>query len=1154
MASIQTPITDLDDLLITLDSTAGSQLSNETGLTVTTVQADGTFTVTAGGTGDLTTNFRVGNQVVVAGTANSNGTFTIVAVTGTVITVAENIGTGEVGATSVSFSQPSTKNAYFSDYEITANSLATDAHGVGLTEPLTVANETEGEGGVSSNVLTDTARDFTNLGFDIGDVVTFTNQQNANVRTTVTNVGTTTITFAAGDIAAGSAGRYLLIKSQFITISGTTNYNGRFYLRDVTDADTLVLSSGASNTATATDTGGAIIEDGDNGIFETPEIIIDAPNKTIQLINAGNLSTLGSGVAGQALYSFFKERWKEVPGLTRFDFPMLSITNEQFEFQNGYRLADETTRKLIRTAGWVERSADNQSILQEYSGIITLGSLGLTDQPYFVQEGSSSASTTNTSFTGPVNEAVKIGATGTYADLTYTAPDTITTAAGNFSDFAVGEFITITTSTNNNKTFLIENITQTTNPNDTITVNDQAPRSNVIANEGPNADGKIAVNNRFNFKIFVRERAKSYGDADLNDIGVSEMTYIVYRFPVSNADDLNINTTDDNALFGAPLAIASGDGTDHTYTSLEKAFTDANVTNGGTRITSVLGGLNEFSSGQTLFVSADSGDADNVGQKFIVVDADANTLNLSGNTLDVHGDANMTLQGLHGLYAGAPVFITGFSTNPGFNKDGQTVKEVVSPTQFKIEASTLNGTTEGTAGTKLATGSLDYIDEMRLYYFEDIYRSFGHPDSTVTGDLNIIGSWNNGGQGNYSTADLGQVAVDFVSADNTITSTTDITRYGAGYKIAIKNAVDAGNNKTYTVTSAVTGSGDYILTVSDADGTGVAADETGDSVDIEFYYDQFDVVQDNEPTELANKIWFRASTAGESNINPTTEIASPAEAGNGSAIVWEYYQVRGGGEPNDASTALATPVSNFGGGAEVESNTFSAYTTLIDANNASLTSPAGTKEAVYEWAQWLLRKTQFIESDTTGATAPSKTRIGQIADVLCTFVGSNLNVATGVFVDNIADNDANLITFFDYDGVQHVFPTVVGVTINFNENLTNDGDAVFYAYYTTLPSGNNFGTNDAVQVNRSDNLKVGADLGVPNNVPNGGSYQFNYSYTTDAADGTRPTGGSAANQNITVVSIGLVTGQYVKASADITTAGATISLVAPLERNYTNPT
>ena len=142
------------------------------------------------------------------------------------------------------------------------------------------------------------------------------------------------------------------------------------------------------------------IEDGDDGVFETPEIIIDAPNKTIQLLNAGNLATLGSGVAGQALYSFFKERWKEVPGLTRFDFPMLSITNEQFEFQNGYRLADETTRKLIRTAGWVERSADNQSILQEYSGIITLGSLGLTDQPYFVQEGSSSASTTNTSFTG----------------------------------------------------------------------------------------------------------------------------------------------------------------------------------------------------------------------------------------------------------------------------------------------------------------------------------------------------------------------------------------------------------------------------------------------------------------------------------------------------------------------------------------------------------------------------------------------------------------------------------------------------------------------------------------------------------------------------------------------------------------------------------
>ena len=78
MASIQTPITDLDDLLITLDSTTGALLADETGLTVDTVQAQGTFTVTGGGSGDLRTNFRVGNQVVVTGTANSNGTFTIV--------------------------------------------------------------------------------------------------------------------------------------------------------------------------------------------------------------------------------------------------------------------------------------------------------------------------------------------------------------------------------------------------------------------------------------------------------------------------------------------------------------------------------------------------------------------------------------------------------------------------------------------------------------------------------------------------------------------------------------------------------------------------------------------------------------------------------------------------------------------------------------------------------------------------------------------------------------------------------------------------------------------------------------------------------------------------------------------------------------------
>lgn len=46
------------------------------------------------------------------------------------------------------------------------------------------------------------------------------------------------------------------------------------------------------------------------------------------------------------------------------------------------------------------------------------------------------------------------------------------------------------------------------------------------------------------FKIFVREYAKTYGMSQLSDIGVTTMTYQVYRFPLANGADLKIIATD----------------------------------------------------------------------------------------------------------------------------------------------------------------------------------------------------------------------------------------------------------------------------------------------------------------------------------------------------------------------------------------------------------------------------------------------------------------------------------------------------------------------------------------------------------------------------------------------------------------------------------
>jgi len=53
-----------------------------------------------------------------------------------------------------------------------------------------------------------------------------------------------------------------------------------------------------------------------------------------------------------------------------------------------------------------------------------------------------------------------------------------------------------------------------------------------------------SIDYRAYFKIFVREYAKTYGMAQLSDIGVSLMTYQTYRFPLANGTDLKIIATD----------------------------------------------------------------------------------------------------------------------------------------------------------------------------------------------------------------------------------------------------------------------------------------------------------------------------------------------------------------------------------------------------------------------------------------------------------------------------------------------------------------------------------------------------------------------------------------------------------------------------------
>lgn len=198
-------------------------------------------------------------------------------------------------------------------------------------------------------------------------------------------------------------------------------------------------------------------------------IIIDTTEKTVELTKAGVLDD--DGVVIKAVYSKLKELWRDNIEYVKFPFPMIPITDEQFEIVNGWDWEGDDTRNLLRTGGWAR--VDVNGVTQEmYAGVISLGILGEEDQVYYQQE--DGGSTQNIVLTGVVNQAVKI------FDL------------GESEDF------------------------------------------------------------REYLKLFCREFGKTYAFAELQEIGVSRLTYQAYRFPLSNATDINIIADDSTVDSEAP--------------------------------------------------------------------------------------------------------------------------------------------------------------------------------------------------------------------------------------------------------------------------------------------------------------------------------------------------------------------------------------------------------------------------------------------------------------------------------------------------------------------------------------------------------------------------------------------------------------------------
>lgn len=296
-----------------------------------------------------------------------------------------------------------------------------------------------------------------------------------------------------------------------------------------------------------------IITDPDN-IIEGDDVTTNTTSREIT-INPGtgtNIPAAADGIAEQALYSWYKEEWKDVVNRSRYPFLFDAITPEQMEMRKNWKHSSTTSEKAVRSGGWRYIDTDNgNKIVKEFMGAVSLGSFEdpAADTAYYVlgDDPTDTGAAVDFDFAGPVNEPILVYENLGNPDTCTFTSSTITRATGSFvtDGYSVGGQVTVINSASNDGTYTVTGVSALT-----LTVTGTP----FVA--GADASAELAVNNRNAVALFLRVRdgdptGKTFAKSALINIGVTEVDNKVFRFPLSNASDLNITATD-AAIAGSP--------------------------------------------------------------------------------------------------------------------------------------------------------------------------------------------------------------------------------------------------------------------------------------------------------------------------------------------------------------------------------------------------------------------------------------------------------------------------------------------------------------------------------------------------------------------------------------------------------------------------
>jgi len=202
------------------------------------------------------------------------------------------------------------------------------------------------------------------------------------------------------------------------------------------------------------------------------------------------------------------------------------------------------------------------------------------------------------------------------------------------------------------------------------------------------------------------------------------------------------------------------------------------------------------------------------------------------------------------------------------------------------------------------------------------------------------------------------------------------------------------------------------------------------------------------------------------------------------------------------------------------------FRVIIDGNSQSL-------EDRYTKIQFDLRQNSDIDSGAGTVT-------GNIANLLLSFVGEELQTTLGVFIDNILPADSNRIVFKDQNNVDRTNPFESAGEMAFNAVMVDATDSSYRLFFTApTGAGNDYGEAGAITVDDASGIPI-------TGVITAGTIAFTFDYDGDTAGGTAGT-----DKAVTLIGINPNGSKFAVATGTLTRSKAiSLSLVAETDRAY----